>query len=267
MDNNMFGKTQENDYENNQSAPETQEERQTFGDAADTQAENAQAQTPQYYSGSTPQYSGDTQDAQNPYSYENISSQNPYSYDNQNSQNTYSSYGDQSGQNNQSTYSSAYDNQNSYSYNGTNNQNTYAYPNQNTYGNQDAQNMYSYGYQNNQNTQNNQNPYSYGGQNNQGQTNYNNPYTAPYGQNQTGYQPELEEPVKLGDWLLLQCLLSFVPCVGLILSIVWAFSKTEKQSKVNFCKAYLIVFLAQIAFVFIIFLIYGSVILAAWNAL
>ena len=116
--------------------------------------------------------------------------------------------------------------------------------------------------------QNGQNQYSYTGQNNQGQSNYNNPYTtASYGQNNTGYQPELEEPVKLGDWLLLQCLLSFIPCVGLILAIVWAFSKTEKQSKVNFCKAYLIVFLAQLAFTFVLILIYGSFFLAAWDAL
>lgn len=244
MDNNMFGNTQENEFDNNPSMQETQDGQQTSVNAADTQTENAEVQmgqTEQYYSGSTPQYSGDAGNTGNPYTYESISSQN--------NQNTYS-YGDQSSQNNQNVYS----------YNGANSQNTYAYNNQNTYGSQDAQNAqnpYSYGYQNNQNAQNTQNQYSYTGQNPS--------YTPAYGQNNNGYQgyrPELEEPVKMGDWLLLQCLLSFIPCVGLVLAIVWAFSKTEKQSKVNFCKAYLIVFLAQLAFAFIIILIYGSVFLA-----
>lgn len=249
MDNNMFGNTQGNEYDNDPSTQETQDGQQASVNTADTQTANGDVQigqTQQYYSGSTPQYSGD---AQNPYTYESATGQNPYSYENQNNQNTYS-YGDPSSQNNQNVYS----------YNGTNNQNTYAYNNQNTYGNQDAQNTqnpYSYGYQNNQNAQN---QYSYAGQNNS--------YAASYGQNNNGYQgyqPELEEPVKMGDWLLLQCLLSFIPCVGLILAIVWAFSKTEKQSKVNFCKAYLIVALVQLAFVFIIILIYGGVFLALWD--
>lgn len=247
----MFGNTQGNEYDNDPSAQETQDGQQESVNTADTQTENGDVQigqTQQYYSGSTPQYSGDTQ---NPYTYGSITGQNPYSYENQNNENPYS-YGDQSSQNNQNVYS----------YNGTNNQNTYAYNNQNTYGNQDAQNTqnpYSYGYQNNQNAQN---QYSYAGPNNS--------YAASYGQNNNGYQgyqPELEEPVKMGDWLLLQCLLSFIPCVGLILAIVWAFSKTEKQSKVNFCKAYLIVTLVQLALAFIIILIYGSVFLAFWDAL
>jgi len=348
MDNNMFGKPEENDYEEKKTASET------GGPQADTDVENIQTkQTEQYYSGSTPRYSGsfenmnnrndqsefspeydstggretsssgyDSTNGQSAYSsgddstngqtvyssgyegangqtvyssgYEGANSQTVYSsgYEGANGQTVYSSgYEGTNGQtvyssgyegaNGQSIYSSGYDGTNgqgaySSGYDGTKSQNVYTsgydskngsniytstYENQNKQdgssgyymGSQNAQNTYSYGYRNTQN--------SYGTQNAQ------NPYAAQaYGQNNTGYQgyqPEMEEPVKMGDWLLLQCLLSFIPCVGLILAIVWAFSKTEKQSKVNFCKAYLIVVLIRLAVVFVLIILYGSIIIAA----
>lgn len=326
MDNNLFGKQEENGYEEKTTVSENGGETR-----ADTDAENTQTkQTEQYYSGSTPQYS---------YSYDSIGSQSASStgYDSTNSQSVYSSgYNSADSQsvsesgydstNGGSAYSSGYDSTNSGSayssvydstngqsvyssgYNNANDQNVYSsgygstggqnayssgygstnsqsgssydysgsqdtsYNNQNVYGSQNtqnAQNTYSYGYQNNQTAQNDQNQYSYGAQNNQGQTDYQNqnPYaTQAYGQNNTGYQgyqPEMEEPVKMGDWLLLQCLLSFIPCVGIILAIVWAFSKTEKQSKVNFCKAYLIVILIRLAIAFVLIVLYGSILIAA----
>lgn len=52
-------------------------------------------------------------------------------------------------------------------------------------------------------------------------------------------QLELEEPVKVGEWVL-SMLLMMVPCVNIIMMFVWAFSNTEKKSKSNFFKAYLI---------------------------
>lgn len=330
MDNNLFGKQEENGYEEKTTASETGGEPQT-----DTNTENTQAkQTEQYYSGSTPQYSYsydsvNNQSGQSVYSsgydstgsqsqsasapgYDSANGQSVYSsgYDSANSQNVYSSGYDTNSQNasasgydsanGQSVYSSGYNNannQNVYSsgYGSTGSQSAYSsgygsqntqngssydytcsqdasYNNQNVYGNQNtqnAQNTYSYGYQNNQTAQDNQNQYSYGTQNNQGQAGYQNqnPYaTQTYGQNNTGYQgyqPEMEEPVKMGDWLLLQCLLSFIPCVGIILAIVWAFSKTEKQSKVNFCKAYLIVVLIRLAIALVLIVLYGSIFIAA----
>ena len=63
------------------------------------------------------------------------------------------------------------------------------------------------------------------------------------------YQPELEEPVSLGDWVGTLLLINFVPCIGLIMCIVWAFSKDTKKSKANFCKAYLIIYLISIVLV------------------
>lgn len=76
------------------------------------------------------------------------------------------------------------------------------------------------------------------------------------------YQPELEEPVSLMDYLGSLLLFTFVPCVGLIVCIIWAFSKDTKKSKANFCKAYLIIQLITIALTIImviaIFAMIGS---------
>lgn len=72
----------------------------------------------------------------------------------------------------------------------------------------------------------------------QGYGNTNQPYN-----NVSGYadgQLELEEPVKVGEWVW-SLLLMFVPCVNIILMFVWAFSASEKKSKSNFFKAYLII--------------------------
>lgn len=169
------------------------------------------------------------------------------------------------------------------SYNGTSDnaaasQNTYAAtpqnPYQNTYNN--AQNPYgaqqnpygsaqqnTYGTSPQSNyTQPNNNNYSYG----QGSYNQAGGYNQAYpNYNQqsyqgSGYSPvETEEPVAMGEWMLLLVLLNFVPCIGTILAIVWAFGKTEKISKSNFCKAYLIIWLIKIVLSMIIFIIYGSV--------
>jgi len=58
------------------------------------------------------------------------------------------------------------------------------------------------------------------------------------------YQPvepvRNDETVKISEYLLPLLLCAFVPCVGLILVAVYAFSSNEKESKKNFCKAYLI---------------------------
>lgn len=58
---------------------------------------------------------------------------------------------------------------------------------------------------------------------------------------QGGYQPELEEPMSVGEWLITLLLTTFVPCVNIVLMFVWAFSKKEKKSKSNFFKAQLII--------------------------
>lgn len=58
----------------------------------------------------------------------------------------------------------------------------------------------------------------------------------------------LEEPVTKGEWALCYFLM-MIPCVGLIMMFVWAFSKTEKKSKSNFFKV-------QLIFMGVIFVLY-----------
>lgn len=81
---------------------------------------------------------------------------------------------------------------------------------------------------------------------NGGYQNYYQPYnnTPPY---QNG-QLELEEPVKISEWVL-SLVLMMIPCVNIIMMFVWAFSSTEKKSKSNFFKAYLIFFAISMALV------------------
>ena len=82
------------------------------------------------------------------------------------------------------------------------------------------------------------NPYGQPGMSGQG-----SPYGLPGGYPPPAYQQykKEEEPVKISEYLLILGLCTFLPCVGIILLFVFAFSKDEKESKRNFCKAYLIV--------------------------
>ena len=66
--------------------------------------------------------------------------------------------------------------------------------------------------------------------------NYNGNYQVPYQQNSP---LDLEEPVKMSEWLI-SLLIAFIPCIGLIMTFVWAFGSTEKKSKSNFFKAWLV---------------------------
>ena len=112
---------------------------------------------------------------------------------------------------------------------------------QSTYNNQGGYNNGSYANGNYSNgNYNSGNSYNNGNYSN---GNYNNNYGGGYGNNI--YQPyqqsqlDLEEPVKMSEWLICM-LLMMVPCVNIIMMFVWAFSKTEKKSKSNFFKAQLI---------------------------
>ncbi len=75
-------------------------------------------------------------------------------------------------------------------------------------------------------------------------------------------QPQLEEPVSTGDWVGSMLLIGYVPIVGLVFCIIWAFSKKIKKSKSNFCKAYLIVTLIGLGISLVISLIFIGIMLS-----
>lgn len=114
------------------------------------------------------------------------------------------------------------------------------YPNQNDITGQEQNQQQTYQANQNNTYQNTGYNNDYAGNNYQSYNNYNN--YQPY-QQMNPYQDsplELEEPVKVGEWVLALVLME-IPCVNIIMMFVYAFSKTEKKSKSNFFKAYLIV--------------------------
>lgn len=146
--------------------------------------------------------------------------------------------GPDSGQNgyNQNAYTQGDYSQNAYTQ-GDYSQNAYT---QNGYN----QNPYTQG-DNNQNTYTqsgyNQNPYTQGNYN---QNTYNanyqqNPYNGSYQPYQYSSQNDLEEPVKMSEWVV-SFLVMMVPCVNIIMMFIWAFSSSEKKSKSNYFKVALI---------------------------
>lgn len=81
------------------------------------------------------------------------------------------------------------------------------------------------------------------------------------GQPQPSALPAQEEPVTFGEWIV-TFLLLMIPCVNLILALIWAFSKTEKKSKSNFFKAYLLL-MVIVAFLSLIAVIAAAMMIPA----
>lgn len=75
-------------------------------------------------------------------------------------------------------------------------------------------------------------------------------------------QPELEEPISVGQWLLTTLIL-IIPCVNIVMMFVWAFSKTEKKSKSNYFKAMLIWMAIGIVFSIVFAGVIGAIMAAA----
>ncbi|MEF9945942.1 MAG: hypothetical protein RR869_07960 [Lachnospiraceae bacterium] len=80
-------------------------------------------------------------------------------------------------------------------------------------------------------------PTGYYAQNQQFTGNQGNPTTGPMNQYQ---EVEDTSPLSLGDWLL-TILALMIPCAGIVLYFVWAFSKNGNVNRKNYCRAYLIV--------------------------
>lgn len=128
-------------------------------------------------------------------------------------------------------------------------------PNQHNAYNYNQQNN---GYQYNQQGQNS--GYNYGQQNQNGSYNYNqnqgynyqDNYSYNTGNHNQIYEPGQDtSPMTMGDWML-TLLAAMIPCVGIVLYFVWAFSKTTNVNRRNFCRAQLI----MIGVVLVIYLIF-----------
>lgn len=63
--------------------------------------------------------------------------------------------------------------------------------------------------------------------------------TPMYQQPQPQPQSQLEVPMTIGDWIVTMILVA-IPCVGLIMLLIWAFGSNTPESKKNYARATLI---------------------------
>jgi len=66
------------------------------------------------------------------------------------------------------------------------------------------------------------------------------------------------------QWLITY-LVMIIPCVGLIMSIVWAFSDNGNLNRRNYCRAYLIILLIVVVLSVILWAILGAAMFAAFG--
>lgn len=93
-----------------------------------------------------------------------------------------------------------------------------------------------------------------------------NPYQQnPYQQNPYQNDGELEEPVSFGEWMVTM-LVMCIPCVNIVMVLVWAFGSGTKKSKSNYCKATIVWSLIMVVLSFVMTIIFGGAILAALSA-
>ena len=65
-----------------------------------------------------------------------------------------------------------------------------------------------------------------------------------------------QSPMTLGDWVL-TILAWMIPCVGLVLYLVWAFGKNGNVNRRNFCRAWLIIYAAIFVLSVILIIVFG----------
>ena len=131
---------------------------------------------------------------------------------------------------------------------------------QNAYNYNQQSNGYNYGQQNsgyNYSQQNQNGSYNYNQNNGY---NYQDNYSYNTGNNNQIYEPGQDtSPMTMGDWLL-TLLAAMIPCVGIVLYFVWAFSKTTNVNRRNFCRAQLIM-MGVVLVIYLIFIaMFGTMI-------
>ena len=63
-------------------------------------------------------------------------------------------------------------------------------------------------------------------------------------------------PMSMGDWLV-TIIVGGIPCVGIILYFVWAFSKTANINKRNYCRASLILMAVVMVLYIVLAVVFG----------
>ena len=80
-------------------------------------------------------------------------------------------------------------------------------------------------------------------------------YSQQYSQNRN---EQLDSsPMDLKDWILTLIVL-LIPCVGIVMYFVWAFSSNGNINRRNFCRAQLIIFAALLGIYLVLFVLFGA---------
>ncbi len=74
------------------------------------------------------------------------------------------------------------------------------------------------------------------------------------------------EPLSTKDWFI-TLLITYIPLVGLIMLLVWAFDSSTNLNKKNFAKASLIWVLVGIGLAIIFFVIFASVLMGVLGSM
>lgn len=67
------------------------------------------------------------------------------------------------------------------------------------------------------------------------------------------------------DWVI-TWLIMLIPCVGLVMAFVWAFSGSGNLNRRNYCRAYLIIAAIGIALYLLLWLVMGAAFIAMFSA-
>lgn len=75
---------------------------------------------------------------------------------------------------------------------------------------------------------------------------------------QQAYEPGMDQtPLNMGEWIL-TILVMMIPCVGLIIYLVWAFGKNGNVNRRNYCRAYLIIYAIVVVISIVFFTVFGA---------
>lgn len=83
-------------------------------------------------------------------------------------------------------------------------------------------------------------------------------YSQQYNQSSNQAEHMDNAPMDLKDWILTLIVL-IIPCVGIVMYFVWAFSKEGNINRRNFCRAQLIIFAALLGIYLILVVLFGAV--------
>ena len=67
------------------------------------------------------------------------------------------------------------------------------------------------------------------------------------------------EVMSVGQWVITY-LIMMIPCVGIIMTFVWAFSSGGNENRKNYCRAFLIIIGVMIALYLLFWLVFGAAI-------